>query len=165
MASPRTRARIEARIRERAAYCLEFELNDPRSTFITVTRVEVSPDLSSAKIFYSVLGDQGERSKASHMLADATGFIRKQVGRVLRMRRIPRMTWFYDEKIEYQAEMEEKIAAALNRDRTLNPRAHASEPKPASETGSRQKKEAEASEEREDAEGDPSGDSLPPVEG
>jgi len=124
MTNPRTRARIEARIRERAAYCIEFELNDPRSTFITVTRVEVSPDLSVAKIYYSVLGDKSERSLAEHMLADASGFIRKQVGRVLRTRRIPRLAWFYDESIEIQEDMERRIAEALVRDRDVNPNAH-----------------------------------------
>jgi len=124
MANARAKARIEARIRERTAYCLEFEINDPRASFATVTRVEVSSDLSVAKIFYSVLGSEGEKSKVAHMLEDATGFIRKQVGRVLRTRRIPRITWIYDDSVERQAEMEDAISSALARDRAINPRAH-----------------------------------------
>lgn len=125
MANPRTKARIEARIRERAAHCVEFELNDPRASFITITRTEVSNDLSSAKIFYSVYGSDGDKSRARHMLEDASGFIRSQVGRVLRTRRIPRLTWIYDDSIEYAAEMQKKIAEALRHDREVNPAAHA----------------------------------------
>ena len=124
MANARAKARIEARIRERVAYCVEFELNDPRAAFITVTGVDVSPDLSIAKVLYSVYGSQGDKSKAAHMLDDATGFIRKQVGRVLRTRRIPQLKWIYDDSIEFQADMERKIAGALEHDREINPAAH-----------------------------------------
>ena len=49
MANPRSIARLEARIHERVAHCLEFEVSDPRSAFITVTKVELSTDLSIAR--------------------------------------------------------------------------------------------------------------------
>ncbi len=137
MANARTKARIEARIKERIAYCIEFELNDPRATFITLTKVEISDDLYSARVFYSVYGSGGDRTRTAHMLEDATGFIRKQVGRVLRTRRIPRLSWIYDDSIEFQARMESKIAEALDRDRAINPEAHteASAPQPPDEEG------------------------------
>ena len=125
MANPRSKAKIEARILERVAYCVEFELNDPRSSFITITKVEVSNDLSSAKILYSVLGGESERSRVAHMLERASGFIRGQVGRVLKTRSIPKLRWYYDDSIEYAAEVEEKIAEALRKDRKINPEAHA----------------------------------------
>lgn len=128
MANPRTRAKIEARIRERVAYCVEFELSDPRASFITITRVEVSSDLSIAKIHYSVLGGPGERNRVARMLEDASGFVRGQVGRVLRTRNVPRLRWFYDDSIEYQADVERKIAEALQHDREINPEAHAELP-------------------------------------
>ena len=51
MANPRTIARLEAQIRRRAAYCLQFEVADPRATFITITRVELSSDLLNGKTF------------------------------------------------------------------------------------------------------------------
>lgn len=122
--NPRSKARIEARIRERVAYAVEFELSDPRAAFITLTRVEVSNDLGSAKIFYTVLGESGARSRAAHMLEDATGFIRRQLGRVLRTRRIPGLTWIYDESIEEAARVEQAIDEALRRDRSVNAEAH-----------------------------------------
>ena len=124
MANPRTRAKIEARIRERVAYCVEFELNDPRAAFITVTGVEISSDLSIAKVFYSVYGSKGEKSKAAHMLEDASGFVRKQLGRVLKTRRIPQIRWIYDDSAEVQEQVERAISTALQQDREINPEAH-----------------------------------------
>lgn len=125
MTTPRTKARIEARIRERVAYCVQFELSDPRASFITITGVEVSSDLSVAKVFYSVLGTPGDKTRTQHMLEDASGFVRKQVARVLRMRRLPRLAWIYDDSAEFQEEMERRITEALVRDREINPAAHA----------------------------------------
>src|SRR5262245_53153862 len=130
MTNPRVKARIEARIQERVAHCVEFELNDPRATFITVTRVEVSDDLSSAKIFYSVYGTEGDKSRSAHMLEDASGFIRKQIARVLKTRRVPALRWIYDDSIERSARMHQTIQDALEKDRTVNPAAHAEIPPP-----------------------------------
>ncbi len=128
MANPRSIARIEARIRERVAYCVEFELKDPRASFITVTRVEVSSDLSIAKVYYTVLGTDGDKSKVAHMLEGASSFVRHQIGRVLETRKIPQVHWFFDDTIEIQENMEEAIFEALARDRKINPSAHAEAP-------------------------------------
>jgi ribosome-binding factor A len=129
MVQPRVKARIQARIQERVAHCVEFELNDPRAAFITITRVEVSDDLSSAKIFYSVYGTEGDKSRVARMLVDATGFVKKQVGRVLQTRRIPALLWIYDDSIERAAQMDKTIREALERDRSINPAAHADLPR------------------------------------
>jgi len=120
MASPRTIAKIEARIHERAAYCLQFELADPRSGMITLTGVKLSPDLSIARIRYTVLGGPAERSKAEHMLASAAGFIQRQVGRVLDMRRTPTLHFHYDEGLEEARRVEDLIAQALERDKRIH---------------------------------------------
>jgi ribosome-binding factor A len=128
MANPKTLARLAARIQERAAYCLQHEIKDPRAGFVTVTRVEVSEDLSHARIFYSVLGSEGDRSKVDHMLQSASGFIQRQVIRVLQMRRAPRLTWRYDDSIENQAHIDQAIRDAIARDRAIHPGAHAEVP-------------------------------------
>ena len=85
MANPRTIARLEARILERAAVCLQSEVSDPRASFITVTRVKLSPDLSSGRIYYSVLGTEGDKSKAEHMLESAAGFLQRQIALAIQM--------------------------------------------------------------------------------
>jgi ribosome-binding factor A len=131
MANPRTIARLEARILERAAYCLEFELADPRASFITITRVELSKDLSYGKIFYSVLGDEGEKSKAAHMLDSAAGFIQRQVARVLEVRRMPHLRWIYDDSLEKAADLDQAIKDALERDRKIAEQGLAPDDEPA----------------------------------
>jgi len=125
VANPRTIARLEARIHERAAYCLQFEINDPRAGFITITRVELSHDLSSGKIHYSVLGDEGDKSRAAHMLASAAGYIQRQVSGVLSMRRMPRLVWHFDDSVEKAASLDQLIREARERDRAINPNAEA----------------------------------------
>ncbi len=122
MANPRTIARLEARILERAAVCLQSEVNDPRASFITVTRVKLSPDLTSGRIYYSVLGTEGDKSKAEHMLESASGFLQRQIARAIQVRRVPHLKWTYDESMEKADEMSRLIRDARERDRTINPR-------------------------------------------
>jgi len=124
MSNPRTIAKIAARIKERAAHCIEFELSDPRSAFITLTRVEVTPDLSQARVFYSVLGPESDRARTQRMLEDAAGFVQRKVARVLRIRRVPRLVWHYDDSIEVAAKLNSAIVDAIERDRAINPEAH-----------------------------------------
>jgi ribosome-binding factor A len=116
MANPRTIARMQSRIRERAAYCLQFELNDPRAGMVTITRVELAQDLKSGKIFYSTLGDQTDRNKCSAMLASAAGFIQRQVALVLETRTVPHLSFHYDESLERAANMDRLINEALQKD-------------------------------------------------
>jgi len=119
MANPRTIARIEAAIQRRAAHCLQHELSDPRAQFITIVRVELNSDLSVAKLHYSVLGGDGDRSKAAHMLDHASGFIRKQVGRVLETRSLPELRFLPDTTTSDAERMDDMISRALKRDREI----------------------------------------------
>ncbi len=121
MANPRTIARIAARIHERAAYCLQFEVRDPRASFITITRVELSSDLSVATLHYSVLGDEAEKSRVEHMIEHAAGFVQRQVARVLDMRRVPRLRFLYDDSAEQAANLDQLIRQARERDRRIDP--------------------------------------------
>jgi ribosome-binding factor A len=127
MVNQRTLAKLAARIQERAAHCLEFEISDPRAAFITITKVELAHDLSSGKIFYSVLGPRSAKSRAEHMLQSAAGFIQRKVARVLDVRRMPRLSWIYDDSIERAAELDQSIRRALARDETIHAQGHAEE--------------------------------------
>jgi len=117
--SPKTIARLEAQILRRAAHCLQFEVNDPRASFITITRVKLSSDISSGKIYYSVMGDQAELSKAAHMLKSAAGFIQRQVAGVLRLRNMPRLDWAFDDSIAESIRVDQLIHEALERDKQI----------------------------------------------
>ena len=118
MANPRTVARVSARIRQRVAHCLQFELNDPRAGMATVTEVRLSADMRNATILWTISEDK-DRSKTKHMLEGATGFVRKQLGRVLETRVIPALQWEYDDRIAKAAEMERLIERAVSRDQEI----------------------------------------------
>jgi ribosome-binding factor A len=144
MANPRTIARLEARIHERVAHCLQFELSDPRAGFVTVTRVELSGDLSLAKVHWSVLGDAAERSKSEHMLEHATGFVQRQVAGALSMRRAPRLLFVYDASPEQADHLDELIRIARQRDREIDPTLAAREEREAREAEAARQQEAAA---------------------
>lgn len=119
MANPRTIARLEARILERAAHALEFEISDPRAGFVTLTRCKLAKDLSSARVYWSVLGDAAERANTERMLDSAAGYLQRLIGRSLDLRRVPHLVWTYDESIAEAAHMDDAIARALQRDKRI----------------------------------------------
>lgn len=76
------------------------ELSDPRIGFVTVTSVETSPDLRTARVYFSVLGDEEARQRALAGLGSAHGVIQARVARETRMKRTPTLTFKYDDTIE-----------------------------------------------------------------
>ncbi|MBU2567522.1 MAG: 30S ribosome-binding factor RbfA [Elusimicrobia bacterium] len=72
------------------------ELNDPGIGFITVTDAKISPDLSEARIYFSVLGDEKEKDETSQALHRASGFIRGCLSKILSLRKIPEIKFIYD---------------------------------------------------------------------
>ena len=76
-------------------------LNDPRIGFVTITGVEVTPDMHLARVFYTVIGDEAVRRNCAAGLKSATPFIRQQLGRQLQMRYTPDLLFQYDASIDY----------------------------------------------------------------
>lgn len=102
--------RIEEQLRMELCQILEREIQDPRVGLATVTNVKVSPDLSHARVFISVLGGPDERKKALQGLRSAAGFARHELGKRLHhLRRIPDLTFEYDESIEKDIRLEELL--------------------------------------------------------
>ena len=83
------------------------DLKDPRINFVTVTGVETSADLRSARVFVSVLGQAAERDDALAGLSSAKGFLQKRVGEELRMKRTPTLTFVHDDSIDTGMRIEE----------------------------------------------------------
>ncbi|WP_071459484.1 30S ribosome-binding factor RbfA [Bacillus massilinigeriensis] len=77
------------------------KIKDPRIGFVTVTDVEVTGDLQQAKVFISVLGDATQKENTLKALAKAKGFIRSEIGRRIRLRKTPEITFEFDQSIDY----------------------------------------------------------------
>jgi ribosome-binding factor A len=82
-------------------------VHDPGIGFITLTRVQVSPDLQLARVFYTSLGDPKARRETEKALTRATPFLRRQVGSALRLRRVPELEFRFDESIAHQDRIEQ----------------------------------------------------------
>ncbi len=75
-------------------------LKDPRLEFVTITAVEATPDLRTAHVFYSVLGDDDARTGAAAGLEAAAGHVRKEVGEQVRLKYTPKLVFEPDTGIE-----------------------------------------------------------------
>lgn len=108
MAGPRMR-RINEVLREVVGAAVAGDLNDPRIGFVTVTSVETSPDLRTAKVFVSVLGDEEEREATLQGLRSSHGVIQSRIAAETRMKRTPTLTFHYDDTIEKSVRISELL--------------------------------------------------------
>ncbi len=99
MATARMR-RINEVLREVVGAAIGSELSDPRIGFVTVTSVETSPDLRTAKVYVSVLGSDAEREASLAALRSSRGVIQSKIAAETRMKRTPTLSFHYDETVE-----------------------------------------------------------------
>jgi ribosome-binding factor A len=99
MASGRMR-RVNEVVREVISGAIATDLQDPRIGFVTVTAVDTSPDLRSARVFVSVLGDEDEREATLAGLRSSHGPLQAAIAAELRMKRTPTLTFHYDDSLE-----------------------------------------------------------------
>ena len=93
--------RINHLIRQEISELLQRQVKDPRlGTFVAVTEVSTSPDLKHAKVFISFIGSEEEKQKTLNVLAAASGFFRRELAKHLRLRRIPELSFHWDDSIE-----------------------------------------------------------------
>ncbi len=88
-------------IREEISSLLIREIKDPRIGLLTITDVEVSRDIRTAKVFYTVGGDRGAREQTQRGLESAVGFIKTAIAHNLTIKRVPELTFIYDSSLEY----------------------------------------------------------------
>jgi ribosome-binding factor A len=101
--------RVADQIRAEVATIISRELHDPAVGFVTITRVQVSPDLQHARVYYTSLGDDAARKNTGRALERASGFMRRQIGQRLRLRRAPEIHFHYDESIGHQDRVEQLL--------------------------------------------------------
>jgi ribosome-binding factor A len=92
--------RINQMLREVVGSAISSDLNDPRIGFVTVTSVETTPDLRSARVYVSVLGDEAQREASLAGLRSSHGVIQSKIAAETRMKRTPTLTFEYDETVE-----------------------------------------------------------------
>jgi ribosome-binding factor A len=115
MSSGRVR-RVADRIKVIVAELLERRIKDARLGFVTITDVRVTGDTQHASIFYTVLGDDEERTASQAALESAKGLIRSEVGKQLGLRHTPTLEFILDAVPETAAHIEDLLAQARSSD-------------------------------------------------
>jgi ribosome-binding factor A len=107
-------SRVAHQIQRALSELIRREVRDPRLGMVTLTEVQVSKDLSYAKVFYSVLG--ADKAVAQEILDDAADMLRGPVGRALGLRHSPELRFVNDELIEKGAKLSALIQQAVKED-------------------------------------------------
>jgi len=102
--------RVADQIRGELAQLLARDVHDPGIGFVTLTRVQVSPDLQQARVYYTALGDAKAQTSSRRALDRAAPFLRRQIGSRLRLRRVPELRFVYDESIAGQDRIEQLLS-------------------------------------------------------
>lgn len=92
--------RVDEAVREVLSDAVTKEIKDPRVGFVTVTAVQTSSDLRHARVFISVLGDDGVRERSLQGLRSAHGFLQRRVADELRIKHTPTLDFVYDDTID-----------------------------------------------------------------
>jgi ribosome-binding factor A len=93
-------AKVEEALKVEISEIVQREMKDPRIGFVTITGVEITADLRSARVFISVMAEAAEKQKNLKALNSAAGYVRSELGKRLRMRTIPELEFKLDTSIE-----------------------------------------------------------------
>lgn len=108
--------RVAGQIRRDLAKLIQQEIKDPEVGFVSLSDVEVTRDLSHAKVFITVFDP--EKAKVSlKALRRASAFLRRRLSKELRLRHVPELHFLHDDSVEQGAHIDELIAKALNADK------------------------------------------------
>lgn len=105
-------ARLNEQLKRELTALIQFEVRDPRIGMVTITDVEVSPDLYHARVYFTLLGDDDQRRTAAEGLRAAAGFLRTEIGRRMHIRRAPELHFTLDETLEHAARIEQLLREA-----------------------------------------------------
>ncbi|MFQ5911641.1 MAG: 30S ribosome-binding factor RbfA [Nitrospinota bacterium] len=103
--------RVSDQVRRELAEILRTEVKDPRIGLVSLTAVDVTPDLRQAKVFVSVYGTPDEQTSSLAGLQSASGFVRTLLGRRLRLKRTPELLFLLDDSIARGARIHAALAS------------------------------------------------------
>ncbi len=112
--------RLEQAILETVGPIVAHGLADPRLSMVTVTRVKLSPDLSVARVNWSCLGSEADRTKAARALGHARGHLQKAVAKSLRTRTTPHLIFHFDSTVE-EADKVDRLLQQIAEERAQRP--------------------------------------------
>lgn len=92
--------RAADRIQTHLTDLLQKQVNDPRLQMLTITGVEVTPDATRAHVYFTALGGSERQAEALAAIQSAAGFLRRELGRRLRLRNTPELVFHWDASIE-----------------------------------------------------------------
>lgn len=113
--------RVNEQIKREIGVIIQKELADPRLRFVTITNVDVSRDLRTAKVYFSALGENSVAEAAKKALESAAGTIRRYVGGHIKMRYTPELHFIYDRSVEFSARVEQTLTEIHHDDTGKNP--------------------------------------------
>jgi ribosome-binding factor A len=108
--------RVAHLLQREVANLIKREVNDPRVQHVTITGVEVSRDLSRAKVFFTCLDTDTDAKAAEKALNHAKDYLRHHLKSRLDLRGVPHLRFVYDESVEHGAHISELIDRAIRRD-------------------------------------------------
>jgi ribosome-binding factor A len=109
--------RLAEQIQQELADLLRTEVKDPRIGMVTVTHVDVSADVSHAKVYFTALSGREHGEAAAQALARTAGFLRSQLARRLPVYTVPQLSFVYDASIESGMHLSKLIDEAVAEDR------------------------------------------------
>jgi len=112
--------RVAEQLQQEIGSLLIDGVKDPRIGFVTVTEVRVSPDLGYAKVYYTALGDERTLRRVRSGLKSSAAWLRAEISRRLRMKRIPQLDFVYDDSLQ-RATRIERILDGLRADSEPEP--------------------------------------------
>jgi ribosome-binding factor A len=120
MAIRRT-ARLAEQLKRELSDVIRSQVRDPRVGHVTITGVEVTKDLSFAKVHVRTMGDDAQRRSTLEGLTAAAPFLRTALGRVLRIRRVPELRFQEDRSLEHAQRIEQVLSEVIPTPRTEDP--------------------------------------------
>ena len=112
--------RVGEQIQRELAQMLRDEVKDPRVGRVTITAVEVSPDLSHAKVFVTDLAGRERAEESVHALARTAGFLRSELAQRMNLYSVPQLHFAYDDSIESGIRLSKLIDDAVASDHKPN---------------------------------------------
>ncbi len=109
MTSTLRQKRVADRLQIEISELLQREMNDPRLELVTVTRVVIDRELEYANVFVSTMGDEARQAEVLAILQGAHGFIRREVGRRVKLRRTPQIIFHWDPAPEKGEQVEQVL--------------------------------------------------------